>query len=431
MSLTGKIALKNLQKAFVILNLIYVGTAWGQEILTTPMSAAANGMGGVDASVISDNAMAIIDNPAQLGIFSLTGIFSGATYSPSTIWAPGSSTQVYRLNASAVSAGISLKTFADVPFNLSIGYGYSKTTLGEGTYYGFQNNDAPFSAPMGEEEQTRSVAVGIEYFIKAAFGYTAKTTNVQQPVVASNGFLVPSDIPGHVHDIGVLLQVPVLELVSRLRSRPILLTHRIAPVLDVTFSYARRNIGGSTTTWIFRDTIPYPRQAIVGLNFQFGLRTHLQSHEWAVFSFTWARQAEDLLYTYNPDIPPLWTSSYAHFIYKTGIGDLKPFQNLILGRTYSQIGLRTGWQLQAGELLYIRGGRYRAIGFVGNSSIGFGLRLDGLVKILAAYDLVDIDRPGIYSFIVDHLDLQYDYSEYTGDSYATGTNFQSLNLVVR
>lgn len=53
------------------------------------------------------------------------------------------------------------------------------------------------------------------------------------------------------------------------------------------------------------------------------------------------------------------------------------------------------------------------------------------MNFMAAYGLANIDRPGFWSLVVDHLDLQYDYSEYAGDPSVTGTNLQSLSLVIR
>ncbi len=53
--------------------------ACGQGLLTTALAVDGNGMGGMDASIISDNPMAATANPAQLGMFSLTNLFSAST----------------------------------------------------------------------------------------------------------------------------------------------------------------------------------------------------------------------------------------------------------------------------------------------------------------------------------------------------------------
>ncbi|MCL5268470.1 MAG: hypothetical protein M1469_10255 [Bacteroidetes bacterium] len=407
--------------------------AYAQELLTTTLSAEGTGMGGMDASVISNNAMATTANPAQLGIFSLTNLFSASTYTPRTIWAPGSSTQVYPLESSAVNAGISIKRFMNAPFDFSAGFGYSKTTLGLGKYSGFQDNGDYFSSPMGEELETRSVAIGIDWLVKAAIGYNFKNTDIQQPIVASNGFLIPSDIVGHVHDIGVIVQVPVVDSDSRVAGQPIMLTRKVRPIFDITLSYARRNIGGSTTSWIFQDTIPFPRQAIIGLNFKIGLETHVQYRKWTFFSFMWGRQADDILFTYNPEIEPFLSPSYSHYVYKKGIGDLRPIDNLILGRSYGDVNLHSGWHVQVGEFLYVSSGKSYAIGYGTYSTLGAGFRLEGILKLLTAYHLIDIERGGVYSFLIDHLDLQYDCGEYIGTSNTdiAGTNFRTLNVVIR
>ncbi len=49
--------------------LIWVSQASAQSVGDLPFSVGAIGMGGVSASVPSDNAMALSSNPAQAGLF--------------------------------------------------------------------------------------------------------------------------------------------------------------------------------------------------------------------------------------------------------------------------------------------------------------------------------------------------------------------------
>jgi hypothetical protein len=127
---------------------------------------------------------------------------------------------------------------------------------------------------------------------------------------------------------------------------------------------------------------------------------------------------------------PTGNINYENF-YKSGLGDIEPIDNLILGRTYGKVDLRKGWQVQLAEFLYVRGGKFEGIGY-SYATFGTSVKLNGLLKLLAAFDLVNI-KTGPFAFLVDHFDLQYHFSEYTnGVNIAMdGTTFKAINLVIK
>ncbi len=91
--------------------------------MTTFVSADANGIANVAASAISDNAMATITNPGQLGILSLTDNFIAATFLTGTNLNMFGSSYIETLNASAVNVGFNLEGVFHGPFQLGIGAG--------------------------------------------------------------------------------------------------------------------------------------------------------------------------------------------------------------------------------------------------------------------------------------------------------------------
>jgi hypothetical protein len=111
-------------------------------------------------------------------------------------------------------------------------------------------------------------------------------------------------------------------------------------------------------------------------------------------SFTLAREAEDLLIIRQSD---------GSFTYQTGMGDLSFFENVIEGKLNSKATVRKGWQVQAGEFLFVREGRVSMPGLRYSTS-GFGIHLNGLFKLL------DIALPeaqeGWIRYVADHFDLQ-------------------------
>lgn len=101
--------------------------------LMIPTSVEGNGMGGIAASLISDDAISTISNPAQVGIFSLDNVFNAATYSPKTPWLP-SFTNSLSLDATAFNGGINFKEYFDLPAPISFGMGYSQVCFDVGNF---------------------------------------------------------------------------------------------------------------------------------------------------------------------------------------------------------------------------------------------------------------------------------------------------------
>lgn len=76
---------KRLCGLFIAVFLFNISEVLGQgetavPFLMIPNSVEGNGMGGIAASLVSDDAISTISNPAQLGIFSMDNFFNASTY---------------------------------------------------------------------------------------------------------------------------------------------------------------------------------------------------------------------------------------------------------------------------------------------------------------------------------------------------------------
>lgn len=438
---------KNLLLGCLIISILGPGIAFGQQfvsapVMTTPVSTETNGMGGASASVISDNALATIANPAQLGLFSLDNRFNAGTLLANTSWPSGFQATDNTVYATALNAGVELNRWLNLPVPISFGAGYSRV-------YMDQNNFelTPFCCPQivslwqaSQTIQGLTLSVGLDYWVRLGLGYNLKWLNSKLTDAYPTTGLPPAEGNAAAHDYGLILDIPVVEILSRLNDRGIMIGHNLSPVLDLTVAYARRNIGDGIYYTSPDNTHPFPREGVLGLSTVIGLRSEVNGKPWTLLSFTWAREATanlvaiDQVPVATPDMyGDTLYSYYMTYSYKSGIGDISPIDNLIFGRSNGAVALSKGWQLQIAELLYLRGGSYTNPFAAEYHTFGLGLRLDGLMKILAAYDLVDIDASGVAAFVVNHLDLQYDYSNYTSISNinTNGTSFHSLNLVVK
>ncbi|HUI29818.1 MAG TPA: hypothetical protein VLX91_06340 [Candidatus Acidoferrales bacterium] len=406
-------------------------------------SADANGMAGIAASLPSDNATATIANPAQLGLFSLTGFLNTSIYVEKTPWLPNISwTSDHSLNTSAANIGMNLGNFLKLPLQCSLGAGYSRVFLDQGTVeWTTAQMDTSGFFHLSERQEDYAIGVGFDWFVKLGLGYTFKSVALEEAGLDSTGNQLSPK--ANAHDYGIMAQIPVVEIASHLADQPIILSPDMSPIFNINIGYARRNIGEYVS---YPPSPLLPRTATLGLNFEIGIKTDIKNRNWNLFSFIWAREAEDLLAAAKLiAITPVSNNGYGYSyenFYKSGIGDIEPIDNLILGRTYGKVALRKGWQVQLAEFLYVRGGSFEGVEFpfgvtyqgigYSYSTLGTSVKLSGLLKLLAAFDIVDIED-GPLAFLADHLDLQYHFSEYTNgvNTGADGTTFKEINLVIK
>lgn len=417
-----------LQVISLALTLLSTTKSFGQgetavPFLMIPNSVEGNGMGGIAASLISDDAISTISNPAQLGIFSLYNAFSASTYSPKTPWLSGISNDL-SLDVTAFSAGIDFKEYLNLPTPISFGMGYSQVYFDLGNFATDPQATSTWNAY--EKADNLTFGIGIDYKVKLGLGYSFKWIDSE---LAPFEQPVPGVAKLPAHDYGAILQIPVIELVSDAIETPIEINNRVAPMFDLTFGYARRNIGGEVRYVNQLQADPLPREGVLGWNFEIGLKSEINNRPWKLLTFTWGREAEDVLVSVSVTGDSIYTRTIS---YKNGLGGIRPFDNLILGKTFGQIYLQTGWQFQIAECLYVRGGSYTAPGELIYSTHGESFKLNGFLRLLASLNIIEPDS-GLLSYFLNHLDLQYHYSNYTStvNSLINGTTFQSINIVVK
>lgn len=125
----------------------------------------------------------------------------------------------------------------------------------------------------------------------------------------------------------------------------------------------------------------------------------------------------------------VYTNQYA---YKGGLGSIRPIDNLLLGKTYGEIALQKGWQIQIAECLYFREGSNSDGGGVLYQTHGESFRLNGFLKILASLGIWNPEH-GWGAHFINHFDLQDNTSVYTStrNGLLNGTEFSSMNIVFK
>lgn len=425
---------KRLCGLFIAVFLFNISEVLGQgetavPFLMIPNSVEGNGMGGIAASLVSDDAISTISNPAQLGIFSMDNFFNASTYTPKTPWLPGIDDGI-SLDATAFNAGMNLRNCLNLPAPISFGIGYSQVyfDLGNFEYTSSSSPQVITTYHAHERCDNLSFGIGIDYKVRLSLGYSFKWIDSELGPI----FGGPDTIAGNAiaklpaHDYGAILQIPVVELVSDAVETPIEINDKVAPMLDLTFGCARRNIGGEVNYGIPGQSDPLPRQGVLGWNFELGLKSQINNKPWKLLTFTWGREAEDVLVNVSTVGDTVLTRIIS---YKNGLGSIRPFENLVVGKAPGSIYLQTGWQFQIAECLYVRGGSYTAPGDLSYSTHGESFKLNGFLRLLSSLNFIEGDS-NLFSFFLNHFDIQYHYSKYT-NSLQDGTTFKAINLVIK
>ena len=392
-----------------------VGRGWSQNALYpsqvslySQVSAETNGMGGAGVSFVSDNALAVIANPAELGLFSLHGML-GASYMPPI---PN------QLDAFAVNAGMDLnRLWNGLPAKIGVGVGYSNPNYTYPNWATLLANSVTTNAANGV-----TVALGVDYFVKLGLGYTLNWATTEE-TGQFRGYYKSTYTP----DWGALLQIPVANIILNSDGSFTRSIIGATPILNLTFGYSERNFGNYAP-----GGLPgLPREGDLGWNFQFGLEASVAGHRWNWLSITWIRQVD----------APLVFNGTNTSAYDQGLGSFKVFDNLFTGRPTGSVSIGKGWQVEIGQFLYFRAGSATGPEIPTYTTFGGGVRLDGLIKGLIFTDAISADDT-IASFLLDHLDLHFDFSEANGEivgpssGNTTGIGFkwepfESLTLVVK
>jgi hypothetical protein len=391
-------------------------------LLITP-SIDGNGMGGIGTSVGSDNATAPMRNPGQLGLFSLNNFFNAAFYTPKTNWLPQFNLPGLTYEAWALNAGVRINDFVDLPFRLSLGVGYAQVDLDLGRFTVTSSQGPTVISTFESWEESRNVTfgVGLDYLIKVSAGITFKSVESQLSPIGTESEQGGGKASVNARDYGIMALLPLPDLIEAAGGVSLEIVPKLRPLVDMGFGYARTNVGGSVVYIDAAQSDPLPRTAAIGTYIELGTIVTTLNPGWKPLSFMIVREAEDIL---------VHRMDNGTWEYTTGLGDIQFSENVLLGKAAPNVGLRRGWQLQVGEMMYLRGGSVDSPGLQYETS-GYTLRLGGLFKMLM------IIAPGLrdeewFRILADVLDLQYTSAKYSGGSSPIrDTSFNGINIVLR
>jgi hypothetical protein len=382
-------------------------------------SPEGNGMGGIVSPLMTNDPFALIGNPAQVGMQSLSQDFGAGFFTPRSNWLPFQANSGITYTADVAFAGIRLNQFLEIPFDLSVGLGYSYTKFDMEDFYA--RYIFPTTGVMEHPEDhanAYTLGIGVDCGIKAGIGAAVRNF---RSTFANFGFasnVAVNTASGTAYDYGVLVSVPV----ARFIPGSMTLVREIKPVLDVNFSAGRNNIGNSISYADAGQSDPLPRIAFAGVALEAGVVTNHFGFDWNVLSLTIARQGEDLLVRALPDGTPYYIS---------GFGDLNFFRNVIGGKRSAKGGVRKGVEVNVGEFFSFRKGSFDLYTYSQVSTVGYGLRLRGILNVIEAAG-VRFPEDGIAGYLLRHVDIGYDHSKYSSTTSGLDqTTFSGVTVGLR
>jgi hypothetical protein len=386
-------------------------------------STEANGMGEASIAIPMNDPLTALRNPAHLGLQCTDNYFSYSTNASN--WLPTFNIPDLRYRTDGFTCGINFQNIFGEEHNLSFGYGYFHTllNLGEFSRRGEYNEDLG-SFHLIEYANQWTVSTAIDYYVKLSFGlsYKSITSKLSQAVGA------------RAKDYGLLLDVPLIKITNAILSNPIRIHPNIYPSANISLGVVWQNIGDDSKYSTFSPD-PLPRIGRVGIGTNFSFNYRKNDFTIQLLSFKWTVEASDMLIDRWGDVIDQFGNIIkpAGWSYRGGLGDIKFFDELILGHSNYRTERSRGWELSIADIMCLRYGRLTDR--MGNRHVttnGIGVQSKGLFQIVTLI-VQNTGWKTIPYFMLSHLNFRYDYSSWgTPDKYhpLNNTKFEGFSFSI-
>jgi hypothetical protein len=369
-------------------------------LLISP-SVEANGMGGTTIALRRFDPTSAVFSPAQIGFSALTTNVGFGVYPATSRALTGFALDELEYGAWAANAGILLNDFIDLPLRIGVGLAFHRVELDLGTFLvtGPSGPEAIGKFDAYENASGFVFGLGIEYILRFGFGYTFRSVESHLSPFGTESEQAAASVSESANDYGFLLEAPLVSVVEEITGGSAMGGGSLHPFLGLSAGVAWNSVGDRLIYVDPAQADPFPRTARAGIGVQGGLRLE-RAPEWELLSAAWSREAEDLLVIRKED--GTWE-------YQSGLGDIQFGTNVVQGVKTGNVGLRSGWQVQAAEIFTYRHGTVRQT--YSYDTWGYTIQLAGILKGISNF--AGSETPGWLLFMRDHIDAQYHFAEST------------------
>lgn len=405
------------------------GEAAALFLLISP-TTEANGMGEASIAIPMNDPLTALRNPAQLGFQSANNYFSYSTNASD--WLPNFNIPDLRYRTDGFTSGVNFQNIFGDGHNLSFGYGYYHTFFNMGLFsIRGENNEDLGSFYATEYANQWTVSAAIDYYLKLSVGFSYKSI---RPLMMVFYDLYLTNGNAKAKDYGLLLDVPLIKITNAILSNPIKIHPNIYPSANISLGAVWQNIGDDFNySTFFPDPLPRIGRVGIGTNFSFDYR----KNDFAIqlVSFKWTVEASDMLIDRWGDIRDQAGNiiKLRGWSYRGGMGDIKFFDEVILGHSNYRTERRRGWELSIAEILSVRYGRLTDR--MGNRHVttnGIGIQSKGLFQIIKLI-VPNTEWKTIPNFLLSHLNFRYDQSTWSTvetDHPLNNTKFEGFSMAI-
>lgn len=394
---------------------VYSQSEAGALFLLISPSPKANATGTVYLPGEADDPFAQLYNPANLGLLAQRNFFAMGIYAEKTSFLPNLASNS-NFNSNAFCLGYNFQNVnKKIPITIGLGFHEVKRDYGEQQFTSETGPEVIGSFSRKDQSNNWTLSFSIDFYIQGSIGWTFK--NIESDITPSAKTTVKAQ------DFGLVLKFPVIDSYFRYMQ---IRKPQFSPFFTPMFWYSKNNSSDDKLIYIdAAQADPLPRVARLGTGITAGV-TFLDRkiQQWNLFSIEWGNQAEDMLVNRFPD---------GRWEYKSGVGDISFFKNLVLGKSNMDVYKMKGWQFNLFDLFYIRNGSYEDhIGKVMFKTEGLGIRAAGFLKMLTYFDF-SLGDNNLIQFLMDHVDVQYNQSEWdVGVGHPVdGIKYRGISLLLK
>lgn len=386
-------------------------TPTGVPFLQIPAPVEGHALGQISSLLVTDP-LAVRDNPSITPLLTFSGLVHGALYTPATDWLPGFQVPItfesqggvvgYRLSGEGWNGWV-------------LGFGVNRVKLDLGDFAITMNGPEPI-ATYHAWETSWSQTIGLAYagpvIVSAGFALTQVRSHLPNSSLPN-----PSDAEARANtwSWGITVLVPVIRLIGI--DEP---EEGIRPFADVISTLSVTDLGKDIHYGVAFQNDPLPRAATMGFSASGGLRTRIMGRDVNVIRLEWLREASDVLVS-RTGIAGTWH-------YQSGLGDLRPIDDLFVQRGNTLVVHRKGVRAELAEMVTFAQGSFVDSGFDLILTSGYAFSTRGPFLLLRSL----LDGGGSFGWILEHLAIRYAVSSYSAP-YAHplgGTEFQSITFSI-
>ncbi|NQT26518.1 hypothetical protein HQ585_14285 [candidate division KSB1 bacterium] len=370
---------------------VYAVSEAGALFLLISPSVQAAGMGQTYGALAYTDPMAAVFNPAFLGFY--TSQYKAGFASSGGDWLEA---LVDDMHYSCYSLAYRLP-LKNSP--VSIGLGLHHVFLDLGEQFNTANSPDPLDTfERKDKAYLVSASVFWDSYVQVGVGMNFKYIKSDYGEVDASAYAV---------DFGLALEMPLFKIISKGSKNPMRIGSGVSPYLVPGLSYSAENIGGKLEYIDPDQADPIPRIAYAGIHLRTGLQVESNNNRFDLISFSWAREATDMLVTRSYDS----NTGDTQIDYQWGLDDIDPFEHLLMGKGDEKVITKKGWMVGIWDVYFARWGHYVDMeGKVRYKTSGWGFNITKTIRLLMSYSGHTLGDDA-FGKILQNLDIEIQQSE--------------------